>query len=255
MHERIVPLILTFNEERNLPRVLSKLDWASPVVIVDSFSEDSTETIAKSFDNVSFYQRTFDCHANQWNFGLAHASMLGEWVLALDADYVLSESLIDELGELKPDGAVDGFEAHFVYCIDGTPLKASLYPPHTVLFRAQSARYIQDGHTQRLELGRSIQSLINPIYHDDRKSWTRWYANQRRYACLEAEKIDKSSWRALPFSGKVRRIPLLGVLVSPIYLLLGKGLWRDGIRGFKYVWQRLVAEWLIQRSLWMKARG
>jgi glycosyltransferase involved in cell wall biosynthesis len=255
MHNRIVPLILTWNEERNLSRVLSKLEWATSVVVLDSFSEDGTEEIARGFKNVSFHQRAFDCLANQWNAGLDHAARLGEWVLALDADYVLSDGLIDELGELTPSDSVAGFDAHFVYCVDGTPLRASLYPPHTVLFRAQSAQYVQDGHAQRLVLEGDMQPFAHPIYHDDRKSWTRWYANQQQYACLEAEKLDKCSWLALPISGKVRRIPLLSVLASPLYLLVGKGLWRDGTRGWKYIWQRLVAEWLIQRSLWTKARG
>jgi glycosyltransferase involved in cell wall biosynthesis len=255
MFDRIVPLILTFNEERNLSRVLSRLEWAGAVVVVDSYSDDGSEAIARSFNNVSFHQRPFDCLADQWNFGLGHAARLGEWVLGLDADYVLSDGLIDELGRLSPENGVAGFDAHFVYCIDGEPLRASLYPPHTVLFRAQSTRYVQDGHAQRLKLEGSVQSLAHPIYHDDRKSWSRWIANQRLYAGQEADKLDRSSWLALPISGKVRRIPLLSVLALPIYLIIGKGLWRDGLRGWKYIWQRLVAEWLIQRSLWMKARG
>jgi len=255
MHDRIVPLILTFNEEPNLARVLSKLNWAKSVVVIDSYSDDRTEEIAKGFENVSFHRRRFDCHANQWNKGLDLAARLSDWVLALDADYVLSDGLVNELCNLTSDDDVAGYEAHFVYCIDGIPLKASLYPPHTVLFRAGLARYVQDGHTQRLIVKNSVRSLVHPILHDDRKSWRRWYSNQRRYACLEAERMEECSWLALPISAKIRRIPLLSVLVSPVYLLLSKGLWRDGIRGWKYIWQRLVAEWLIQKSLWTKARG
>ena len=91
MHDQIVPLILTFNEESNLARVLSKLDWAKVVVVIDSYSSDRTQAIAESFQNVSFHQREFDCHANQWNMGLETAGRLGNWVLALDSDYVLSD--------------------------------------------------------------------------------------------------------------------------------------------------------------------
>ena len=255
MHDRIVPLILTYNEEPNIARVLSKLDWARSVVVIDSYSNDRTKTIAKHFSNVCFHQRTFDRHSNQWNMGLECAARLGEWVLALDADYVLSDGLIDELGSLAPNDGVAGYKARFVYCIDGIPLRASLYPPHTVLYRARLARYVQDGHTQRLVLEEPVQSLVHPIFHDDRKSWHRWYANQRGYACREAEKLEECAWHALPISGKMRRVPLLSMLVSPAYLLVVKGLWRDGVKGWKYVWQRLVAEWLIQKSLWTKARG
>ena len=254
MHDRIVPLILTLNEEPNLGRVLSKLTWARSVVVLDSYSNDSTQAIANEFPNVLFRQRVFDVLANQWNAGLESAARRGEWVLALDADYVLSDELIDELGSLRPDTDVAGYEAHFVYCVDGVPLKASLYPPHTVLFRARLAHFVQDGHAQRLTLKNAVRPLVHPIFHDDRKSWSRWYSNQQGYACLEAEKIKKWSWFALPISGKVRRLPLVSVVVSPVYLLFYKGLWRDGRRGLKYIWQRLVAEWLIQKSLWVMAR-
>lgn len=251
MHDRIIPLILTFNEESNLERVLSKLDWAGTVVVIDSYSSDRTAAIAACFENVSFHQREFDSHASQWNAGLDIAARLGNWVLSLDADYVLSDDLVAELSNLRPDDRVAGYAAHFVYCIDSIPLKGSLYPPHTVLFRTGAAHYVQDGHTQRLVLEDSVVPLVHPIFHDDRKSWRRWYANQRRYAVLEAKRIKECPWRGLSFSRRVRCVPCLSILLSPVYLLFSKGLWRDGLRGWKYLWQRLVAEWLIQRSLWV----
>jgi len=253
MYDQIIPVILTLNEEPNLDRTLSKLRWARSVVVLDSHSDDGTEKIAKSFSNVTFCQRSFDCLANQWNAGIEFAARKGDWVLALDADYLLSDELVDELGKLKPDGDVAGYEAHFIYCIDGSPLRASLYPPHTVLFRAELGQYVQDGHAHRLLLPDPTRRLIYPIFHDDRKSWERWHASQVGYARLEAEKIRRSPWDALPISGKIRRIPLLGIVVPPVYLLLCKGLWRNGILGLKYVRQRLIAEWLIQKALWFRA--
>lgn len=254
MHDGIVPLVLTFNEECNLSRVLAKLIWARTVVVFDSYSSDRTGDIVKDFGNVVFKQRHFDSHASQWNAGLEIAGRFGEWILALDADYVLSDELVEELSELNLGEEVSGFETQFIYCIDGVPLRASLYPPHTVLFRAQSARYVQDGHTQRLVLEEPAKPLSNPIYHDDRKSWACWYGNQQRYASLEAARLNSRSWVDLPFTGKIRRIPLLSILAIPLYLVLCKALWRDGVRGWKYVRQRLVAEWLIQRSLLTGAR-
>ena len=253
MLESIVPVILTLNEEPNLGRVLSKLKWAKSIVVVDSFSDDRTEDIGRSFSNVSFHKRAFDCAANQWNFGAGLAAEIGDWILALDADYLLSDGLVEELSRLTPDKEVMGYEVKFVYCIEGEPLKSSLYPAHTVMFRAGSGRFVQDGHTQRLSMQGRRDVLKHPIFHDDRKSWERWYRGQLRYARLEAEKIRGTSWANLSMSGKIRRIPLVSVALPPVYLMLFKGLWRNGRYGLKYVWQRCVAEWLIQKALWSRA--
>lgn len=255
MHRQIVPVILTFNESPNIGRVLSKLAWAGSVLVLDSYSDDTTEKIAKSFKNVEFHQRSFDSAANQWNTAVSLAARRGSWILALDADYLLSDDLVAEMGGLSPDPGTAGYESQFVYCIDGLPLKASLYPSHTVLFRADRGHYIQDGHTQRLALSGSVERLVHPIYHDDRKPWGRWYQNQIRYARQEADKVRVSSWSSLSLSGKARRLPPLSMFLPPVYLLIYKGLWRDGVRGLKYVWQRFVAEWLIQKELWFRMTG
>ena len=252
MLESIVPVILTLNEEANLRRVLTKLDWAKSILVIDSYSDDNTEYIAKSFSNVIFYKRKFDSAANQWNFGIQLAAEHGNWILALDADYLLSDELVAEMSELVPDEDLTGFEARFVYCIDGTPLNSSLYPEHTVLYRSGYGRYFQDGHTQRLLVQGRQGVLRHPIFHDDRKSPERWYREQLRYARMEAEKIRATSWGQLSFSGKIRRVPLLSIALPCIYLLFYKGIWRNGRHGLKYVWQRSVAEWLIQKALWFR---
>src|SRR5689334_20185942 len=90
-HEQVTPLILTFNEEANIDRVLDKLRWAHRIVIVDSFSIDATLEIARRFPQVEIFQRAFDNHVDQWNFGLSQVT--SEWVLTLDSDYVLSDDI------------------------------------------------------------------------------------------------------------------------------------------------------------------
>src|ERR1044071_5039777 len=155
MLERITPLILTYNEAPNIGRVLGGLHWAREIVVVDSFSDDETVTIAASFPNVRVIQREFDCHRNQWEFGLKETGISTPWVLALDADYVMTEEFVAELRKLQP-GAV-GYRASFIYCINGKKLRSGIYPPVTVLYRREAARYVQDGHTQRVALDGAIE--------------------------------------------------------------------------------------------------
>src|SRR5215216_552975 len=103
MLDQITPLVLTYNEAPNIARALGALSWARDIVVVDSFSDDDTVAIAKSFPRVRVFQRAFDSHRNQWDFGLKETGISTPWVLALDADYVVSDELIDELKKLQPD--------------------------------------------------------------------------------------------------------------------------------------------------------
>ena len=86
--------MLTYNEAPNIDRTLAKLRWASRVVVVDSFSTDETEAICARYPNVDLKRRRFDSHAEQWNWGLDQVQ--SDWVLSLDADYVLSDALISD---------------------------------------------------------------------------------------------------------------------------------------------------------------
>ena len=69
--DNITPLIITYNEEANLPRVLSKLSWAKRIVIIDSGSTDETIQLASRIPQVQVVRRTFDTFAQQCNYGLS----------------------------------------------------------------------------------------------------------------------------------------------------------------------------------------
>src|SRR5262245_14575666 len=130
-------MILTFNEEANIGRTLDKLIWARKILIIDSGSTDHTLEIVDRYSQAVVIKRKFDTAAPQCNFGLTHVE--SEWVLSLDADYVLSDELISEIAALRPDGNVCGFWARFVYRVFGRNLRTSLYPKRAVLYRKASA--------------------------------------------------------------------------------------------------------------------
>jgi glycosyltransferase involved in cell wall biosynthesis len=237
----ITPLLLTYNEEVNLDRTLGRLTWAERIVVVDSYSEDATVEIAKSYDNVDLAQRTFDDHTIQWNYGLEQVE--SNWVLSLDADYQVPPEFVGEVEDLDPSSAVAGYRATFTYCVFGRPLRANLYPPRVVLFRNDRARYVQDGHTQRLSLDGAVEALDTELRHDDRKSLSRWFDNQRRYARLEAEKLRGDGDLDLP--DRLRKTDVLGPLLVPFYCLFAQRLILDGWPGWYYTLQRTYAELLL----------
>jgi|SRR5687767_27032 len=249
MLDRITPLILTYNEAPNIARTLDSLRWASEVVVVDSFSTDDTATIAASFPNVRVIQRAFDCHRNQWEFGLKQTGISTEWVLALDADYIVTTDLINEFENLKPSAQTTGYRASFIYCIAGKRLHSGIYPAVTVLYRAAVANYIQDGHTQRVSLDGEVEELRSPILHDDRKPLRRWFESQKRYTKLEAQKLRAAHPAELSSVDRLRRWPLIVPPLALFYCLIVRAGVFDGWAGFYYAFQRTVAELMLSLYL------
>jgi glycosyltransferase involved in cell wall biosynthesis len=249
MLSRITPVILTYNEEANIGRVLARLAWAKDIVVVDSSSTDATREIATGHPGVRFVGRVFDEHARQWNFALKETGIATEWVLALDADYLLTDAGIAELAALEPPPEVDGYRSRFVYCVDGKPLRATLYPPVTILFRRERASYVQDGHTQRVLLEGQIERLRHPVRHDDRKSLTRWIAAQDRYARIEAAKYLDPGFKATRLTEKVRALRVVAPVAMLAYCLFVKLLVLDGKAGIFFSFQRALAELLLSLNL------
>lgn len=77
--------ILTYNEERHLPRLLDQLfalDLGADVLVFDSFSKDKTEEIAKSYTGIRFMQNKFENFTSQRNAWID--ASLWNWILMLD---------------------------------------------------------------------------------------------------------------------------------------------------------------------------
>jgi glycosyltransferase involved in cell wall biosynthesis len=247
MLDQITPLIITLDEAPNIVRTLDQLRWARRIVVIDSGSTDGTLALIRGYPQAEVVHHPFVDFAGQCNFGLTQVA--SPWVLSLDADYVLDDTLVDELKALAPPPQVAGFRARFVYRIHGRALRGTLYPPRTVLYRKDKASYRNEGHGHRVAVDGDVRELTQVIYHDDRKPLARWFASQLHYAREEADYLLGARRDALTRADKVRLMAWPAPLGAFFYALLAKGCLLDGWPGWSYALQRLVAETLIALEL------
>ena len=245
----ITPVVLTWNEVANIGRTLDQLEWASRVVVVDSGSDDGTREVVSRCANATLIEHTFESHSAQAEYAIRRPEIHTDWVLALDADFVLSAELIQELASLPEVPASRGFRIRVRYCIGGRTLRRSLYPPVVALFDRRVTTFRQVGHAHKAVVDGPIGDLRSDILHDDRKPFERFIGAQRRYAALEAARILDASWRDLSWSGRVRRLRWISPWLVPFYVLLGQGLILDGRAGIAYARERRIAESEISKAI------
>ncbi|MDG6998400.1 MAG: glycosyltransferase family 2 protein [Nitrososphaerota archaeon] len=89
-------LILTRNEQHDLPKCLDSVSWCQDIHVLDSFSEDKTVEIARRY-GAHVTQHKFEGYASQRNFGLHEVHFKNQWVLMLDADERVPPDLAREI--------------------------------------------------------------------------------------------------------------------------------------------------------------
>ncbi|NEO36162.1 MAG: glycosyltransferase family 2 protein [Moorea sp. SIOASIH] len=247
MLEKITPLILTYNEAPNIQRTLQQLTWAKTIVVIDSYSTDETLESLDSIPQVQVFQRKFDSFAAQCNYGLG--KIASEWVLSLDADYVLTDELISEIQTFETEPDVNSYSVRFKYCIFGKPLHGTLLPPRKVLYKREKATYQNDGHAHRVIVDGKSATLSSYIHHDDRKPLSRWLWAQDRYMIIEVKKLTQTPDNEISLGDKIRKQKIIAPFIILFYCLILKGGIFDGWHGWYYAFQRMLAETLLSIRL------
>lgn len=94
-------IILTYNEEQHLPRLLASIDGLNaPIFMVDSGSTDQTLVIAEKY-SVQVVYHPFENHPKQWHFAINHFKIDTPWTIGLDADQIVLPELFDRLKNFK----------------------------------------------------------------------------------------------------------------------------------------------------------
>ena len=104
-------IVLTFNEEANLPACLESVrSLDADLFVVDSGSTDRTCEIARAA-GATVASHPFEHYAAQRNWAQQNLPLSTDWVMHLDADERLTPELAEEIRVLMqaPPADVDGF--------------------------------------------------------------------------------------------------------------------------------------------------
>lgn len=189
MRAGVSVMIFTLNEEIHLPSCLESVKWSEDVIIVDSFSSDRTEEIAKA-GGARFFQHAFSGFGDQRNWALKNTAPRHEWVLMLDADERVTPELAGEL-TLTASAAPAEIAAYRLkrkfYFRKRWLRRAALYPTWLVRFiRKDRVAYVNRGHAESQTIDGLVKPLSNDLIDENLKGASEWHKRQAAYAAKEA---------------------------------------------------------------------
>ena len=271
----ISAVILTKDEALNLPRCLDSItDWCTDIHVVDSGSTDETLSIAADY-GAKITHNDFVDHPSQWSWALTNLPLAHQWVLALDADHIVTPELRSEIRAAlnQVPASVAGFYIPYHYRFRGKRIRG-LKANWLQLIQADRAR------PDRSELldsrffiaGESVR-LSSPLIEDNLREnsiafWTEKHIRYGRRAAAEEvlRKAGILGWdiqpdlkgspdqRVLWLKERWYSLPL-GVrpLIHFVYRYAFRGGFRDGSTGLLFhalhsLWFRLLVDLMTMES-------
>jgi len=266
-------VILTRNEELDLPGCLESVSWSDDVHVFDSFSTDRTAEIAREH-GANFVQRKFDGYASQRNAALTELPFRHDWIFLPDADERPTPELVQEMQRVTaaaPAG-VNGFRLRRRDFWGKTWLKhAQMSPYYIRLVRRGRVRYTREVN-EVLEVDGQVGELEAPLDHFPfSKGIAHWLEKHNAYSTMEAELIaggllsNDASWKtalaAKDFHARrvaqktiFYRTPARPVL-KWLYMMFVRGAILDGRAGIAYAnLQAMYEHWIVLKTRELRSR-
>jgi glycosyltransferase involved in cell wall biosynthesis len=202
-------VIITYNEEKNIARCIESLRRvADEILVVDSFSNDRTETICTGL-GVRFIQHAFEGHIEQKNYALSQAAH--DHVLSLDADEALSPELERSIAAVKGNWQHDGYAFNRLTSYCGQWIRhCGWYPdPKIRLFNRTKASWGGINPHDRIIMapGATTHHLHGDLLHYTFNSVAEHIEQVNKFSAIKAEGLFR----------KGTRVSLLRMVFEPLF--------------------------------------
>jgi len=186
-------IILTYNEEGNLPACLESMKALDcEIFVVDSGSTDRTVEIAR-IGGARVVQHPFDNYAAQRKWAQRNLRIKSDWVLHMDAAERLTPELVIEINKLpqQPPEGIDGFLLCKRIIFMGRWMKYGGYYPsyHLRLFHKRKGFCEDRLYDQHFLVNGKIRSLKHDYIDVITSDLSTWTLRHTRWAELEAREI------------------------------------------------------------------
>lgn len=195
---QISGVIITYNEEEHLEKCLASLvDVVDEIIVVDSFSTDRTQEICEQF-NVRFVPHKFEGYIEQKNYALSLTTH--DYILSLDGDEALSDTLKKSILKVKQNWTHDGYYSNRMNNYCGQWIKHSdWYPDRKLrLFKKGSGEWkgINPHDSYTLIKGKSQSLLKGDLLHWIYRDYKEHNQKVEHFSTIAAEayfKLGKKS--------------------------------------------------------------
>jgi glycosyltransferase involved in cell wall biosynthesis len=256
-------LILTKNEEQDLPGCLASVSWSDDIHVFDSFSTDATVSIAEGL-GAKVAQRVFDNYASHRNAALNQTRFRHPWVLLMDADERCTAALAHEIGQVTAanDPNIAAYRIRRRDYFQNTWLRhAQISPWYIRLVRPELARYTREIN-EVLEIAGRVCELRAPLDHYPfSKGIGHWLRKHDLYSTMEAQLIVQGGGPQNPSLRSAlaardfheRRLHQKALfyrmpgrpLVKWLYMVFVRGAFLDGRPGLTYARLQAIYEYMI----------
>lgn len=188
----ISAVVHTYNEEKNIERCLTSLNWVDEIILIDMGSTDKTTEIARRF-KVKIFKHSFTGFVEPArNFGIKHAR--GNWILIVDADEEIPISLAKFLTIEADNNSGEYYRIARKNIIFGKWIRhAGWWPDYQVrFFQKRAVSWTENIHGIPITRGQGIDVEINPdlsIIHYHYQNLEQYLERLNRYTTITAKEL------------------------------------------------------------------